>query len=966
MTTRTKSIPFALGNTQQTDHKVGKCWTYIASAFLDETTDINSTATNDVPLGGTADDYIAFGCERTFDSISFDTQTTPAGGSQAIEYWNGAWVTLTTSGTVTQADNTTFYWDTPTDWATTTLNSEGDGPWYYIRIRVATNRTTAGALHAVNLGVQMKWANARSITIPETGVTIRNAFVHLVWDSSATTGIENKNVRVRFNAASFTAGVTRWTTTNAWTHGEAWKHTCTFDVTALLSTAYGAGATFTVDGDLSWVYRGIGSTYQSHCHAILWVTYDYDDTSTTQLNFAALPVDSLTGAIGTSQATIGGTGGIRQLTGAGGIIQENSPSIVDLWMHYAGNAGEAGTTDYDVYGQIDSEAETLLANYDAANQSDYNREIIWRRTDLTTSAAHDLKARVTSATGATWSNVGATVWVVWSFTESGTTVRTGQMMLPTQISLGLAEGTAATARDVYNQDFWIEGANAALLHGGSVVHWTQIADPGNLLYAFGGQTARSYSCSASNTSTTLTLSQRFDSGAQAGSGVTFARGNVTLQHNVYADTTPANVGSISAMTYVTFAYDATAGKRHSFAIFPLFYATTFAVGTVRLTGSVQFLIPEASHWIAGCGYEMTENAAIVGSTRGVRAALGNNLGWVDTCKGVLFPDANDGARVCHFNGNDCIKKSPTFLGTKFDPVSASRVIHSDGTISRLTSCMAFVNWHDYTYQSTLTIAGSAGGTVSVEVRDKATSEALIQTSRTGDGTVAVTWYDSARDVVATALESTTRAGQSLAFVFGSNLTLPVVAGISTDPGEATVKTGTAYTFDGAAKTGSYTGSDRWTDPGEDNVRSATAYKANSLTNNKTGSCAVPAAGNVLAGVAVDATTGTFDESARNTDPGVANVADGVTYKIQNVSKTGTYDPGGAVYTDPGVANVKDGVSYTFNDLPKVGTYDPIVDPADVTAATQTLVTFPPTTFPPASDPPTASDYVRAVLSAAMP
>ncbi len=231
MTTRTKSIPFALGNTQQTDHKVGKCWTYIASAFLDETTDINSTATNDVPLGGTADDYIAFGCERTFDSISFDTQTTPAGGSQAIEYWNGAWVTLTTSGTVTQADNTTFYWDTPTDWATTTLNSEGDGPWYYIRIRVATNRTTAGALHAVNLGVQMKWANARSITIPETGVTIRHAFVHLVWDSSATTGIENKNVRVRFNAASFTAGVTRWTTTNAWTHGEAWKHTCTFDVT---------------------------------------------------------------------------------------------------------------------------------------------------------------------------------------------------------------------------------------------------------------------------------------------------------------------------------------------------------------------------------------------------------------------------------------------------------------------------------------------------------------------------------------------------------------------------------------------------------------------------------------------------------------------------------------------------------------------------------------------------------------
>ena len=55
----------------------------------------------------------------------------------------------------------------------------------------------------------------------------------------------------------------------------------------------------------------------------------------------------------------------------------------------------------------------------------------------------------------------------------------------------------------------------------------------------------------------------------------------------------------------------------------------------------------------------------------------------------------------------------------------------------------------------------------------------------------------------------------------------------------------------------------------------------------TGTCYVPVASNVLVGVNVDATTGTFDEAARNTDPGIINVKLATAYKIQNVSLIGT-------------------------------------------------------------------------------
>jgi hypothetical protein len=84
----------------------------------------------------------------------------------------------------------------------------------------------------------------------------------------------------------------------------------------------------------------------------------------------------------------------------------------------------------------------------------------------------------------------------------------------------------------------------------------------------------------------------------------------------------------------------------------------------------------------------------------------------------------------------------------------------------------------------------------------------------------------------------------------------------------------------------------YSDPAIANVRSGTAYKYEANANNKTGTCDVPSPSDVLLGVDVDATTGTFDEAARNVDPGVANVKLATDYKIQNVDLTGTLSGGG--------------------------------------------------------------------------
>ncbi len=94
------------------------------------------------------------------------------------------------------------------------------------------------------------------------------------------------------------------------------------------------------------------------------------------------------------------------------------------------------------------------------------------------------------------------------------------------------------------------------------------------------------------------------------------------------------------------------------------------------------------------------------------------------------------------------------------------------------------------------------------------------------------------------------------------------------------------------------------DPGEANVRSATAYTINGVA--KTGTAAIPSAANVRQGTAVDATTGTLNL------PAEANVKSGITF--DGATKTGTL-----VSTDPGEANVASGVSYTIESVAKLGT-----------------------------------------------
>jgi hypothetical protein len=125
--------------------------------FTDETTDANDAGVDDVvliPASPAANDAFYVGYDLRFTELDFVIGTVATDGAVTWEYWDGsAWTAL--SGVV---DDTvgftvspgTAAWDLPSDWAQTTVNSQG--PFYYVRARVTTVGTSTATGDTVDIG----------------------------------------------------------------------------------------------------------------------------------------------------------------------------------------------------------------------------------------------------------------------------------------------------------------------------------------------------------------------------------------------------------------------------------------------------------------------------------------------------------------------------------------------------------------------------------------------------------------------------------------------------------------------------------------------------------------------------------------------------------------------------------------------------------------------------------------------
>lgn len=770
MATRQKTIRYSLGNIVTCEGDIDRVWMFTSSGsvWTDETTDAGDSGTGDVAFTGAVGDILYICHDEKFDAVWVDVTTAPAGGVRTWEYYNGStWAALTNTyltGNANLTADTSFYFTPPSDWTATAVN--GDANRYAIRGRVTTLYTTAGTAAVISIAaydnlIDGAAGSQKTIELTEStsGRTFRSVILK-VWSHTPVSGQWDRwLVRARIGSGSWSNIESRNLSALVGLANETTAFVTYYDLTTLFSTDF-TSTSHGLEVELAQLQRNVTATIDQnrrHYSTEVLITYDFDDTSTTQMNTVIIPVDSLNASLTTSQQNIGGTNGIPQLTSSG-LLQEASITIKDLYIVYVANANEAGTTNYSFVAQMDSDTEVTLATFDAVNQSDFYAEIIWRQPSLTTTSAHTLKARVTSVTGAVFADLGAYVVVTYSYDESTSTKRTVSLQLPFHHRTNLSAATTSTDAEVSAVKFFVEDANVSLLQSGILMYLHQAGDPGTWNIATGSQTYRGYTAPPDTTSGPTSAVHRIDSGAAAGTGgFTLARGINTLTVKSYV-TAAVNSGGECGILFLNYSADLTAGKRTQ-SCWHIVYASM--AQAQRSVVSKSIAIPESSYWLNwGSAISTLLDTNLFGVLTRIALATGFSVpvagptGAMDSNMGTRFtvePLTRYWKRWA--NDTDSIRVD----------IETSRnfVIEPLGQFVVRYSMLLVACWHDYSYSISGDISGSGGGTVNWEAYSKQLGEKIASGSRTGDGSYTATWFDdTSSDVFVTAREDATHVGRS--------------------------------------------------------------------------------------------------------------------------------------------------------------------------------------------------------------
>jgi hypothetical protein len=123
------------------------------SVFTDNTTEAGTEDGTSFSLMNDTSDYLYVGLSSTFAGISFEFDTRGSNYSLEGEYWNGtAWTSIDISGATYTDDTSNFesdgriYWDIPSNWTTTSVNSQTK---YWVRISTSTTPVTTATAYII-------------------------------------------------------------------------------------------------------------------------------------------------------------------------------------------------------------------------------------------------------------------------------------------------------------------------------------------------------------------------------------------------------------------------------------------------------------------------------------------------------------------------------------------------------------------------------------------------------------------------------------------------------------------------------------------------------------------------------------------------------------------------------------------------------------------------------------------------
>jgi hypothetical protein len=506
---------------------------------------------------------------------------------------------------------------------------------------------------------------------------------------------------------------------------------------------------------------------------IITVTYTYDDdpaTNATQIKTVWIPFDSPVGALPTIAGTYSDQ--IPQLTAAGGLLAENSPTIRDFYFVIEGNtAVNNTTTDFAISLAVDGTIVYTSGNIENALGSDTFHRHLARPSilpDTTTSLPMELWVSTGAVTR--FNHVTVTLVVTYEFNAASTTRMLNSIYIPIEISSPMGQNTTAEASR-FNRRISVQETNVTLRQSAFRINFNVPASVSGLNLRAGAQSYRTYTHIGGVVCGMYSVQQRIDSGSAQGAGFTLARGFNEINIDMYTTDTTDDVSNINGYILLNYTSDVPSGgigaANHTVMLKLLDWNA--ALSDINRINNYAVAIPESNYWLTGAGFVFiqwvaTGSMAVTFDTE-CKAGEGKEAGYVDIYSDAYVSDAERACSIIWMRGRDAFKRYPQDPDTDRLDIETARDYRLYTTTTTGNGMYAILTYHSITYTVSGNVNDSNGGTVDLFLHRANTHELIGETSRTGNGSYSFTWYDNTEEVYVTAYEDDNykdRSGSGLA------------------------------------------------------------------------------------------------------------------------------------------------------------------------------------------------------------
>jgi hypothetical protein len=591
--------------------------------------------------------------------------------------------------------------------------------------------------------------------IPEFSgtVTIRKAIIRICSQEGATQVTGNYNSR-RIDVSVGGAGATSYT--NAIAHNGAGQLTSEFyaaDATAHFATNWASGTTKTLD--ISVLIDHSGATVAlRNVSATIRITFEYDDTQTTQIKTIRIPLDAPVGALATSKPG-SATATIPNLDTE---LPEASKVYRNMFITVQGNVTNTGSTvDSTLSMQIDALTAYTSQTLEMGTTSDYWTRFIFDITGLgmTTNATHSFYLW---ASVARHNHQQAWLTVTYEFDASAANDIFVSLMIPQNLD-GIIGGVTSADYQRLETELWIqEPGSITTKQVAFYFFWEAVGAMAGLNMRVGTGGFVTY------TDTAAVFCGSNGAMCRNDAAFSLARGRNTLTFDVYRTDTTDLGFCPTGFWIINYTADKPS-QGYGAANHTVFWnlGATFDGNFLieRTLTATAPIIPETEYFINSLGVNLEallDSSTVMHSVE-ILVDRVEDQKWLQVYCERIQSDAETGLRKYYADAGKF------FYRWAGDP-DPDRLNIETNRRWKILFPLGFyfmamvVNYHSITYAIAGTLTNFGAGTVDITAVSEVSKEVIAETSRLGNGAYSMTWYDNTEDVKVIANQDSTHMGAS--------------------------------------------------------------------------------------------------------------------------------------------------------------------------------------------------------------